>query len=339
MNCKSYILIILFAFCSFPSFAQNLDINFHGFGFVDNREYKAFIKRSTSILGNRIALDIGLNLDSVNSFRVGANAIHEFGARPFFLKVDPVIYYQYQQKGWLFNIGSFPRKDLLTDYPRAILNDTLNYYHPNTEGILTRYNSTYGHETIWIDWVSRQTDVDRENFIVGLSGKYKPKPNGPFFISHYFTLLHDAGAKIAVPNDHIRDNAGGQIRFGLDLSHKTIFDSLVVDVGGMLSLERVRGEGDFKSPKGFVANVYLGWNKFNVSDNFYIGEGHNLTYGDVFYSKKVYNRLDLSWSPFVFNNIHGKFVFSFHQSPGRLGDSQQAFFLTYNFGRREVLKL
>ncbi len=338
MRSKFFYFSIIIIFGNLTSFAQSLDINFNAIGFMDNREYKAYTKRSTTIFGTREALDLGLNPDSVNSFRVGVNGIHEFGARPYFLKVDPILYYQYQQKGWQFNIGAFPRKGLLSDYPRAMLNDTLNYYRPNVEGMLARYTSIYGHETIWIDWVSRQTDVDRENFIFGLSGKYNPSPTGPFFISHYFMLLHDAGAHIAVPNDNIRDNGGAQLRLGLDFSHKTALDSLTFDAGGMLSIERIRGEGGFNIPKGFVANLYLGWKRFGLANSFYAGEGHNITYGDAFYSKKIYNRLDLSWAPFVFNHINGKFVFSFHQSPGKLADNQEAFFLTYDLGRRALRK-
>ncbi len=335
---KFFFLSALIIFCKLTSFAQSLDINFNGAGFMDNREYKAFAKRSYTIFGTRLALDIGLNADSVNSFRVGANGIHELGARPYFLKVDPVIYYQYQQKNWQFNIGVFPRKGLLSDYPGAMLNDTLNYYRPNVEGMLARYSNTHLHETIWIDWVSRKTDLDRENFIFGLSGKYNPRPSGPFFISHYFMLLHDAGANIDVPDDNVRDNGGSQLRLGLDFSHKTALDSLTFDAGGMLSIERVRGKGGFKIPKGFVANLYLGWKRFGLANSFYAGEGHNITYGDAFYAQKIYNRLDLSWVPFVFNHIHGKFVFSFHQSPGQLGDNQQAFLLTYDLGRKRLIR-
>ena len=335
---KYLMLLVLVCFSHFVK-AQNLDIHFNGVGFIDNREYKAFLIRSTTIFGTRVALDLGLNLDSLNSFRVGANGLHEFGADPFFVKVDPILYYHYEHERWQFNIGAFPRNDLVSDYPKAMLNDTLTYYQPNLEGMLTKYSSKYGHETIWIDWVSRQTDVNRENFIFGFSGKHHPKPTAPFFISHYFMMLHDAGAKIAIPDDNIRDNGAAQLRLGLDLSHKTRLDSLTFDAGVMFSFERTRGLNEFKIPKGFVANMYLGWKRFGLADSFYAGEGHQLTYGDAFYTKKLYNRIDISWAPFVFNHIHGKFVFSYHQSPGRLSDNQQSFFLNYDLGRKKLVKI
>ena len=61
-----------------------LDVNFNGLGFMDNREYKDFVARSRTYSGTRTALDFGLNIDSLNHFVVGVNAIHEFGAHLIF---------------------------------------------------------------------------------------------------------------------------------------------------------------------------------------------------------------------------------------------------------------
>lgn len=318
--------------------AQNsVDIGFNGFGFLDNREYKAFTERSRTYSGTRLALDLGLNLDSLNHFVVGINGIHEFGAHPYFLKVDPVAYYKFESHKWLFNAGMFPREGLLSNYPRAILNDTLRYYRPNVEGLLTRYQTEYGYETLWLDWVSRQTNTDREQFLFGLAGKYLPDPAGPFYLSHYFMLLHDAGPAVAIPNDHIRDNGALQIRAGYNFGKNTVFDSLSVEAGGMMSLERVRSVSGFQKPLGVVASFYASIKRLAFYDEFYKGEGHNVTYGDSFYRKKTYNRLDIIYTPFLFKHIKGQFVLSLHQSPGQLGDSQQAFRITYDLGRKKLL--
>ncbi|MBE7177431.1 MAG: hypothetical protein INR69_13560 [Mucilaginibacter polytrichastri] len=323
-----------------PVFAQqnSLDIHFNGLGFMDNREYKAFTERSNTYFGIRAALDVGVNLaDSTHHFRFGANGIHEFGAQPYMRRVDPVIYYQYTKKGWQFNVGAFPRQGLLDDYPRALLNDTLRYFRPNVEGMLARYETEFGFENIWIDWVSRQTATDREQFLFGLSGKYIPTPGRAFYLSHYFHLLHDAGPAVPIPDDHIRDNGGGQLRIGFDLSHRTALDSLTFEAGGMISLERERALTGLRTPLGAVATAYLGWKRFALRDEFYAGEGHTVSYGDAYFMKKIYNRIDISWAPFVAGGVQGKFVFSFHQSPGNLGDSQQAFFLTFDLGRKKLL--
>lgn len=336
---RYYLLIALCLTATLATRAQSIDVHFNGLGFLDNHEYKEFVARSRTYSGTRTALDFGLNLDSLNSFVVGVNGLHEFGAKPFFGKVDPVAYYQYKSDRWQFNAGAFPREGLLTNYPRALLNDTLRYFRPNVEGLLARYQNHHGYETFWLDWVSRQTVTDREQFIFGASGKYTPKADGNFYISHYFLLLHDAGAEVLLPTDHINDNGGAQVRLGMDFSHKqTTFDSLSVEAGGMISLERQRGIDGFKIPKGFVASVYLSYHKLALFDEFYAGQGHEIVYGDSYYSKKTYNRVDVIYTPFLFKNIKGQFVFSFHQTSESTGSSQQVFRVTYDLGRKTIAR-
>jgi hypothetical protein len=334
---KLYYFILLTILTGGSVTAQTVDVHFNGMGFFDNREYKEFPARSRTYSGVRTTLDVGFNIDSNNHFIAGANMLHEFGGKPFFAKVNPVIYYSFTGKNWLFNAGAFPREGLLTDYPRAMLNDTLRYFRPNVEGLLTRFKNEHITETVWIDWVSRQTDTDREQFLFGFSGKYKPVLNGPFYLSHYFFLLHDAGPGIAIPNDHIQDNGALQIKLGADLSHKTFLDSLSIEAGGMMSLERVRGIDGFQKPKGFVANAYLSYKRFALYDEFYKGDGHNIIFGDAYYQRKTYNRLDIIYTPFIANGLRGQFILSLHHTPG-FSSNQQAFRLTYDIGRKRVVK-
>src|ERR1700712_94159 len=114
---KKYLFVLIVILTGTASFAQqSLDVHFNGFAFLDNREYKAFIPRSRTYSGTRTALDFGLNLDTLNSFVVGVNAMHEFGAIPFFHKVDPIAYYKYSGTNWNFYAGAFPREGLISDY-------------------------------------------------------------------------------------------------------------------------------------------------------------------------------------------------------------------------------
>lgn len=335
---KCYLLLFILALTTTVSLAQeSVDMNFNGLGFMDNREYKDFLSRSHTFSGTRLALDFGLNLDSLNHFIVGANGLHEFGGAPYFLKVDPVAYYKFESSKWLFDAGEFPREGLIDNYPRALLSDTLQYYRPNIQGLLARYHNDHFSETGWIDWVSRQTDVNREQFLFGFEGKYKPSLSGPFYISHYFFMLHDAHAAITLPDDYIIDNGGAQIRLGLDLTSKTGLDSLSVEAGGMTSIERTRGLDGIQLKKGFVASVYAGYHRFAAFDEFYAGHGSNITYGDAFYSQKRYNRLDLMYTPFLYHHIKGQFIFSLHSDTQNKMSNQEAFRLTFDLGRR-ILK-
>src|ERR1700744_3929493 len=209
---KLYFTILISIITGTAALAQSVDMDFSGLGFLDNREYKDFVARSRTYSGMRTAFDVGINIDSLNHFVVGANGIHEFGAVPFFLKVNPTAYYKFDNKKWLFFAGEFPRAGLIDNYPRALLNDTLNYYRPNLEGLLVRYKSAHFMEMGWIDWVSRQTDTAREQFLWGFEGKYVPWLNGPLYFSNFYFLEHNAGAAILTPNNHIFDNGGGELK-------------------------------------------------------------------------------------------------------------------------------
>ncbi|OOQ58223.1 hypothetical protein [Mucilaginibacter pedocola] len=318
--------------------AQTVDIHFNGSVFFDNREYKESLIRSRTYSGTRLALDVGLNLDSANRFVFGANGLHEFGAKPYFLKVNPVAYFEHNGKNWLFNAGMFPREGLLTDYPRALLNDTLRYFRPNVEGLYAQYHVGNFKQAVWIDWTSRQTDTEREQFLFGFSGKYQPFKKGPLYVADYFFLLHDAGPAIPIPDDHIRDNGAIQLKLGANFSHRTFLDSLNIEAGGMMSFERERNVSGFKKPAGFVANAFLSYKRFALYDEFYKGDGHAVAYGDAYYQYKTYNRLDIIYTPFLYKGLTGQFILSFHQTPFSSGSNQEAFRLSFDLGRKRIAK-
>jgi len=338
MHKKLYLALFLSLFSCAAAMAQTtLDVDFSGLGFLDNREYKDFVARSRTYSGTRIAPDLGLNIDSMNHFVVGFNAIHEFGAQPFFLTVDPVAYYKFTGKQWLFFAGEFPREGNLSNYPRAFLNDTTRYYRPNVQGLLAQYHTPHFMETGWIDWVSRQTATQREEFLFGSYGKYRPSLYGPFYISHYAMLLHDAGAAVLLPGDHITENGGAQVLLGLDLTKKQkLLDSLTVESGYMLTLGRVRGLDGWQKSNGFVLHVYASYKRFSILDEFYDGQpAQVITYGDSFYQKKFYNRLDMMFNAFNAEGLKGQFILSVHRTPG-FTSNQEAFRLTYELGRRKI---
>ncbi len=332
---RSIYIAFLILFSAFYAQSQNLEWNVNLHGFADNREYANSNRYSQTIFGARFSPGVGLMLDSIHRFRVGFNVLHELGSKKFLGQSDPVLYYQMQIKNIDFYIGMFPRQQLLTDYPRAILNDTLRYYRPNVEGMLFKYENRKVKETVWIDWTSRQTAIDRETFLFGLSGKYK---SGIFFISHYALMFHNANPAAKTLGDHVQDNGSAAVQLGLDLSHKTILDSLTLSAGGLMSFERTRGTvAGWEVPKGALFELHAGYKRFDITNTFYTGEGHHLIYGDKFYTAKTYNRSDLSWTPIIYKGIEGRFVLSFHFLEGVV-DNQQSFNLRYNIGGKRSLK-
>lgn len=330
---KFFYLVILFGSLAFTATAQTFEGNINLHTFADNREYMNSNRFSQTIFGARLSPELGLLIDSVHRIRIGFNALHEFGSSDFTRAIDPVIYYQYQDKRWDFYMGVFPRLNVLDDYPRAIFKDTLAYYRPNVEGMLVKLNTRSGHEKVWIDWTSRQTDLDRETFLFGFSGYYK---KGLFFTSHHAMMFHNAGPGISIPGDHIQDNGAASLKLGVDLSELTALDSLTFNTGGLMSFERTRSVSDWETPAGLLFEMHAGYKRFGLTSSLYLGEGHNLIYGDQFYTAKEYNRTDLSFTPIRNKRIEGKFTLSLHFLEGEV-DNQQAFSLRYNIGGRRDL--
>jgi len=329
---KKWSLFLVLLMGSFSSYGQLFEWNVNAFGFADNREYVKADLFSQSILGMRIAPEVGFLLDSMHRIRFGVNFLQEFGAKPFGAKASPTIYYNYEHQGISFYLGAFPRHNLIDDYPKAVLNDTLNYYRPNIEGLFFRYRKGAVSQQVWVDWTSRQTIENREQFMVGLSGKVSA---GVFFFSHYATMLHTANT---LNGDYpVRDNAVALLQIGADLSEKWLLDSLTIAAGGLVSLDRIRGTYGSRTPKGFIADIHAAYRSWFLHDTFYKGQAHDILFGDRFYTKDTYNRLDLGWQPFRKGNIAGYFMLSLHFSPGEISNQQQLT-LRYNLGGNVNLK-
>ncbi|MEC3879712.1 hypothetical protein [Parapedobacter sp. 10938] len=309
------------------------DVRFHGF--ADNREYAHSGRYSQSILGIRIAPEVYFSIDSSHFLHAGINYLHEFGSHGRKAdRISPTVYYNYKHRGHQFYIGMFPREGLLSGYHKAILNDTLQYYRPNIEGLLWRYGRHKFHQQVWIDWTSRQTAIDREQFLAGMSGYVGM---GMAYFSHQITLWHNARSKGGAGTDPtpIRDNGAAMVKLGADLTPIVFLDSLDISGGGLIAYDRLRGVYDWRTPKGIIAELYAEYRKFFVANRFYAGESLPIVYGDRFYTASRYNRLDLGWTPLQYKGLEGRFTLSLHFTPGAL-DNQQQFTLRYRVGRLYV---
>ncbi|ADY52926.1 hypothetical protein Pedsa_2378 [Pseudopedobacter saltans DSM 12145] len=309
------------------------ELRFHGF--VDNREYVKSGRNSQTILGSRLAAETGLFIDSTHRIRFGLNALKEYGDSSKFVgSILPTIYYEYQYNKLDFYIGSFPRYPHLKDYPRLLLNDTLDYYKPNIEGMLLKYKSDRFAGSLWIDWVGKQSKVTREAFLVGLDARLTL---GKFFINHYGYMYHKAFSENPA-NEFLEDNAGSITNLGIGLKNVGFLDSLTLSAGPVFSFERVRSLTNILVPKGFVANLEACYKRFFVENRFYSGQGHHLLLGDSFYTSKLYNRLDIGWVPLLTNNLEGRLKLSFHFVDNAM-DNQQSFILRYRIsGSKKVGK-
>lgn len=328
---KSFFISIFLLTCTFQLAAQKKSIRFNAsfWGYADNREYKAPNTLDRTIIGTRISPTLQLQMDENHHLYGGIHYQKDFGSRTE-QKVNPIVYYNYSSPKINFYIGHIPRLKVLPDVHASALADTFLYDRPNLEGLMFHYTNQQSEQKIFIDWTSKQTEEHREQFLVGWLGKTKVKN---FYFTNDALLWHNALVKNSDENQHVQDNAMFMARAGYDFSRNILFDSLSVDAGILMGMDRVRSEYDFRFTKGFISELYMGYKAFSLKNTLYLGEGHNLPNADKYYTYDKYDRLDLGWSPFKSKAVEAQLILSFHFVPNYTS-SQQTFTLKYNFGQK-----
>ncbi len=319
-----YLLII----SSNYSHSQELKWNLGFDGIADNREYFNSLTTPQTILGSRISGQIGFDVDNYHQIRIGLSYLYEFGTIDTLLRPDIIMYYHAKKDPYEFYMGAFPRKRLL-NYPLALLTDTLLYFRPNIEGLYLKLYGNWGFENVWIDWTSRQTNIERETFLFGFSGKLNLKK---LYLEHYFVMHHFAGPAIPIPNDHLRDNGGLILRLGLNAAEFIKIDSLTFTTGIINSIDRIRGVYSWTMAYGSITELHLNYKGYGINGLVYVGEGHDFMYGEGFYKAKSYGRTDLFFTPLNFERIHGRFMLSFHFIEGSI-DNSQSFLVSINISK------
>lgn len=295
--------------------------------FLDNREYNS-IGIPKTIFGSRVRGELGASLEGTHRFRVGLNYLYEFGDQSGGHIPGVIMYYQYNKENIDFRAGAFPRYNLpeypradLLDYPISLLSDTLLYYRPNIEGVYLGYHGDWGYQNVFIDWTSRQTDEDFERFIFGFSGTVRM---GMLYFDHHLMMGHFAAKAIPDPTFHLRDNGGADFNLGVNLSQHWFLDSLNFSIGGLVSMDRIRGvDNGWQTPIGATSRFTALYKGLGLNGLYYRGEGHTFLYGDPFYKLKQYGRLDFFYMPFHNRNVKLKIDFAIHFAGGQMDYSQQ----------------
>ncbi|MBN2480312.1 MAG: hypothetical protein JXB19_01120 [Bacteroidales bacterium] len=325
---KYFTIILLIQMVALSAGAQDFIWTAGNFSFFDNREYFNPYVDDQTIFGSRIYGYAGFSLNENNKFAIGIDYLYEFGSKGELQKPDFILFYQGGLKNLSFKIGAFPRHGEIS-MPLALMSDTIRYYRSNIEGISVEYNSGGFCHNVWIDWTSRQSYIKREIFMLGFSG-YLNK--GLLLYQHHFVMSHVAHSKNHDPDEHIRDNGGYSAMAGLDLSHLTSLDTLVISSGIMGSYDRLRNVYDFTWPVGWVSEAdvnykgfglrglyYTGGRKYNSSEEefygYYTGGEQIIISGDRFYRSGSYGRADVYYNR-QGRRINGTLQFSLHFIPG-----------------------
>ena len=303
-------------------------------GFFDNREFFNEYTQPQTMFGARTYGTLGLAINDNQKIAIGADYLFEFGSTAESENLKPILYFSHEDEHSKLKIGAFPRIGVI-EMPDFLMSDTLEYYRPNVEGTFIEFTVPWGFQNIWLDWTSRQTDVNRETFMLGGSGGVNL---GMFFYRHHFLMFHYAGPAIPIEGDHIRDNGGANFLVGLDLSEKTFFDSLRISTGLSFSYDRLRNVYDNQYYFGNITQVMAQYAGVGIKNTLSVGDGMVEMLGDPLYKATFYNRIDLFWKFFRKSNIIGKAEFSTHILPGGEINFSQRLVVYMNINGAKSLK-
>jgi hypothetical protein len=289
------------------------------FSFFDNREYFNKYVLPQTMGGTQTFANIGIKVDENNSFSAGVNFLYEFGGNIVDSNFKPIVYYQYNSNHAKLFMGSFARHDLykIADVLEC---DTFQYYRPNNEGIFLEASQSWGKQNVWLDWISRQSITDREEFLIGATGQLNPKR---WIFRYDFIMHHHAGPAIDIPGDHIRDNGGLVAWAGYNLTPFTSLDSLFISTGGTMSYDRLRNVYDVDYRFGSLSVVYAMYKGYGIRSTLYMGEGQTQTVGDGLYAAKFYDRTDFIWQFLNKGHLKGEVELSLHFLPEVVDFSQK----------------
>ncbi len=323
-------LIILLAVCCTKLYSQDLLFHTDFHQILDNREYFSSYGHHQTILGSRLNLLAGVQLDSLSSIHAGVNYMYESGGSIDEVPLQVNLFYKYKSKRTLAYFGSFPRAHLL-NYPLALLTDTLNYYRPNIEGGFWQLSGNWGKVNFWCDWTGRQTKTRREAFMAGFSGRFIYRI---LYFDYYAYMYHFATD--ATGAQHIRDNGAESGFLGVDLSFLSHhLKKLSIDIGVLGSYNRVR-PSSYVHYAGFMSRLNVHFNRFGMDAVIYLGDAPHLAYGDALYTSEQYSRIDLFVVPFKTPYVHSRFSFNLHFIKGEFNTSQQLSLIAYFDVKRKV---
>lgn len=216
-------------------------------------------------------------------------------------KVTPTLYYRHESDKWKFSMGMFPRTQLREPLPGFLWCDSLAYFQRNIRGALVQYEERNGFFDAYIDWRAIQTETRREAFNIMFHGQWRPGARS-FLMGGHLLMNHFAKTRHADESQSIVDNFLVNPYIGVDLSRKTVLDSLVVKAGALLTVERYREYNGWKTPGGFWLDATFEWRFLGLRNSLYAGGklfplygqfGTLLYQGESYYQSSFYNRTDV----------------------------------------------
>jgi len=312
--------------------AQSLDLNIGFFGFADNREFKNPYVLDKTIFGSGISPTLAFKINDQHQIVGGLHFYQDFGQSKQQYNSALISYYQYQHKGLEFAIGNIPRLDLLQGVDRLVQADTFFYYRPNIEGMAFSFQKNKSLQRFWIDWTSKQSYENKEQFLLGAMGKVLYHD---FYFEHNISLHHQALTSNKAIDEHVRDNAIAVLKLGYEKNKFGPLDSLNISAGIVQGMDRHRTIYDWRFKRGILLSIYAQVHQVFLNNSLYRGDAQDVIYGDPFYRNSHYNRTELGWYPFQTAHVKAKLSAILHFTPGYI-DNQQQFSILYTFGSKLI---
>lgn len=268
----------------------------------DNREGDAMMNHAKTFFFVTLAPEVGLKFTDKDRIAGGAVWTQPLENGIKNGKIIPTLYYRHESDTWNFSMGMFPRTQLREPLPGFMWCDSLAYFQRNIRGALVQYSHRKGFFDAYIDWRGMQSETTREAFNIVFHGEWRPK-NNLFLIGSHAMMNHLARRVNSPENEKVVDNFVVNPFVGLDFSHKTPLDSLIVKAGGVVSLERNRADDiGWRTPAGLWLDIVAEWKFLGIKNSLYAGGklfpeygllGTELYQGEPFYRSSFYNRTDI----------------------------------------------
>lgn len=317
-------LLLCVLICSNSAYAQKFvwDVDFK-FG-LDNREYAGMELGAPSFttFGAVFVPKVGLSFGEGHSLMIGADAERYFGQANPKMRIDPMLYYQFEGPHLQAYAGAFPKKKLAGDYPLAFFDD-MSYFDPVVEGTLLRYTGNTWLLEATVDWLSCYDKNKRERFAVYSYGRKDFK----FFRLGYFMLMHHFSVSGTLKN--VVDDIWLYPFAALEFGNMTPLSKLGLRVGWIQTFQndRINNTG-YVYPGGFQGEFTIEKWGVGISETIYLGKnlhpfystldsegnpyGGELYFGSRFYGvdSGIYNRLEAYYAPNIgrFLTLKASFV-------------------------------
>lgn len=272
----------------------------------DNREGSANITPAQTYFLTQVAPEIGLSFCN-REHRIMGGVVYTqpLGTDWAGYQLAPTVYYRYEShRHWSGSMGMFPRTQLIRQLPEYLESDSLRYFRHNILGALLQYQSDDGFFEAFIDWRGMQSHTKREAFAIVAQGQWR---HNLLYAGGDAMMNHLAKAK-GHPEQYVIDNQIYSAHFGVDflplLDPELKFNKLEISIGPIGALSRDRGIGKWQGSIGGRVDINMNWwrlglrNALTISDeplfSLFGSYGCQLHEGEPYFSKKLYNRTELS---------------------------------------------